>query len=78
MKAIAIILLLLLSCGSPDDSEMGCQTGVIKGTSIRVTIRCCTENQHEAGNNVTRGGTANFTDFTNVKWVPINDCKNCY
>jgi hypothetical protein len=75
---ILILVLLLFACSEDTTVQMGCQTGIIKGTTIRVAIRCCTKEQHSAGNNVAKGGTANFTDFTSIQWVPIDDCKYCF
>lgn len=79
MSAIrSLLLVAIVLCGCNKDEEesnIGCQTGVPKGASYRVLIRCCTQQQALAGNNVKAGGTANWTDYTDHKWEKCADCK---
>ena len=79
MKTIllAALLLIAVACSENETVQMGCQTGILKGTTTRVTIRCCTQEEHFAGDNVANGGTKLFTYYSNVQWQPIDDCKNC-
>jgi hypothetical protein len=79
MKNLLIILLFAaaMGCKEEDTVQMGCQTGIYKGATVRVFIRCCTQEEHLAGNNPAAGGSTLLTYFTSVKWAPIDDCNNC-
>jgi hypothetical protein len=76
---IILILALAVSCNNEEPGpQMGCQTGILKGGSTaRVTIRCCTKEQHQAGDNTKIGGTNLFTYYSQVKWEAIDKCENC-
>lgn len=77
-KAIFILLLVAaIGCTKETGPQMGCMTGIPKGYTNRGLIRCCTKEQYQAGNNVAAGGTANWTQFTNHQWTPIDNCNNC-
>lgn len=79
MKNLIYILLFAATACSKSDPgpQQGCMTGIPKGYTNRGLIRCCTQAQYQAGNNVAIGGTANFSDFTNVTWVATSDCATC-
>lgn len=75
-KIIAVALLLFaLSCSDEEESNIGCLTGILKGTNYRVTIRCCTRQEYLAGNNVNAGGTSNWTDYTSHDWEKCSACN---
>jgi hypothetical protein len=76
MKKLLVILMILTACSEDEpDTDKGCQTGISKQTGQRELIRCCTQQQALAGDNVQAGGTPNFTNYTNHKWAPCDDCK---
>lgn len=75
-----IFILALIAAGCSDEevtTNKGCQTGVIKTdpTNTRTFIRCCTQAEALAGNNVAAGGTASYTYYNSVKWEKCSDCK---
>jgi hypothetical protein len=75
---IAGLVWLCSSCNN-DEVQMGCQTGILKtgDPNERITIRCCTKEEHNAGSNVAIGGTDLFQYYTSVKWEPVKDCNEC-
>jgi len=79
MKKILFILLMLGACNEPDFDPglpVGCATGIKDGK--RQLMRCCTEKEFNAGNNVSVGGFAAFLKYTDRKWEQEKNCKTCY
>jgi hypothetical protein len=78
---IALIAGLVWLCSSCKDDEvqMGCQTGILKtgDPNERLTIRCCTKKEHEAGSNTNIGGTEMFTYYSSVQWEAVSSCSKC-
>jgi hypothetical protein len=79
IKIISICLLLLICSCSEDDPgvQMGCLSGVTGGGD-RITIRCCTKQEFQAGSNVNAGGTANWNLYTQHQWKAVSDCDKCW
>jgi hypothetical protein len=79
MKKLFYILLVIaaMSCADEDTVQMGCQTGILKGTTQRLYIRCCTREQHLAGANEAAGGSAAVSSYSNLEWTAIDKCENC-
>jgi hypothetical protein len=76
MKLFFAILFVCLACSDDDESSnIGCQTGIPKGSTDRVLIRCSTQQEHLAGNNVNAGGLSTFTNYTQHQWAKCGDCK---
>ena len=76
-KLIYILLFVAISCSKSDPGpQMGCMTG-LNGAGTRVLIRCCTNAQFVAGGNVSAGGIASFSSYTQVTWVATSDCTTC-
>lgn len=65
------------ACSEDDEPESKSKVRCLTGVNIdgdRVFIRCATKEQYMAGNNVSQGGTANWTNFTGHQW---EECDNC-
>lgn len=78
MKIIFVFLFLIVfSCRDDDTIQMGCITGEVLGTGVRVPIRCATKKQFEFGSNITAGGTTTWNNYTNHSWSPVSDCTQC-
>jgi len=81
MKKLLIIAVLLVaaSCTEEPGIQYGCQTGIPKANPAagRVLIRCCTQEEHNAGSNIHIGGISGFTNYSQVQWQPVSDCSQC-
>lgn len=79
LKLLFIIVVLSLSgCDDePEGPQMGCLTGVVKGGTSRVLIRCCTKEEYLAGGNVNAGGTSNWSNYESHQWVKVDKCGDC-
>lgn len=78
-QLIALILFVFMFIGCAKDDpgpQMGCLTG-LTGNGTRVTIRCCTKEQFQAGSNVNAGGTSNWSTYTSHEWKAVSDCSQC-
>lgn len=73
-----LVLFSLAGCQEEEVSDKGCLTGIRKGESERVLIRCCTYQEYAAGSNVAAGGTASWANYTEHKWEAVADCQDCY
>lgn len=76
---LAMLLLLGSSC-SKDEVQMGCMTGIPKGSTSnnRVKIKCCTQDEFFAGDNTAAGGDARLWNmYTDHKWAAVNSCSEC-
>lgn len=74
MKKCLLILLLFLACQEEEvdpRAGRGCLTGVLKGTTARMTIRCCTYDEFKTGSHF----YPNWTNFTGHKWEKCDDCN---
>jgi hypothetical protein len=71
MKKLLVILMILTACSEDEpDTDKGCQTGISKQTGQRELIRCCTQQQALAGDNVQAGGTiSRITPITSGRHV---------
>lgn len=76
-KLILIILILVINSCQQDDyvPKTGCQTGIRDG--VRKLMRCCSKQEHLAGNNVAAGGISYFSNYTNQQLEPAGSCKEC-
>ena len=78
MKWPLFLMMLLLSCKEDDPGpQMGCSTGIRKSTGNREVIRCCTQQDHLAGDNISQGGTDRFTLYLDHEWYEVSDCSEC-
>lgn len=79
MRTLLYTLLFIaaMSCKDDDEVQMGCQTGIPKGGTTRVYMRCCTEKEHQAGSNTSEGGTTDFTLYNSVQWTSTKNCNDC-
>lgn len=75
MKKIIFILLLFCSCEEEEVTDLGCQTGIYKGTTDRVFMRCATRQQYMAGDNVNAGGISYSRNYDHQKWEKCDRCK---
>jgi hypothetical protein len=76
MKYVAFFLFVGLIGCSEDDPEpkTKCMTG-INQDGARVMIRCATQQQFNAGSNVSAGGTAQWDLYTQHKLEECGQCK---
>lgn len=77
-KLLFIIAFIAAGCSEEEiKTNKGCQTGIVKNdpTNTRSFIRCCTQAEALAGNNVAAGGTASFIYYNAVTWEKCSDCK---
>lgn len=77
---IILILLFAIACNEEDKGpQMGCSLGVRIGQEDlgHQLIRCATQEQHAAGNNVQAGGVSYFANYKQWTWEPVSDCKEC-
>jgi len=76
MRKLLFILIILLSCQEEDNGpRMGCSIGMRDGR-IRL-LRCCTREEHAAGNNVAAGGISYFGNYTQHQWIEVSNCNEC-
>lgn len=77
MKHVILILALaFFSCSDDDDpTDKGCLTGVPKGQTERILIKCSTHDQYLAGSNTGAGGTSAWDSYSGHKWEKCGDCK---
>jgi len=69
------LFLIIVSCEEKDnESNKKCITGVDSNME-RVFIRCATREEFMAGNNVKKGGTANWENYEGHKWESCSNCK---
>lgn len=78
-KIISICLLFFVAaCNEEEGPEMGCWTGIPKsGGTERVLISCCEKKTYAAGNNEEAGGIGYSINYTDWKWEPAKNCKEC-
>jgi hypothetical protein len=75
-KLIFLIAVVMFSCSdekTETNTDMGCSTGV-NSSGDRVLIRCATQKQHMAGDNVGAGGIPTYGYYTDHQW---EKCENC-
>lgn len=78
MRVLSIIICVVaLSCGGDDEVQMGCITGEVLGTGIRVPIQCTTKAEFEAGSNVKAGGIKTWNSYSSHQWEAVSDCQKC-
>jgi len=81
-KTLFTIFLLaaIWSCSEEDKGpQMGCSIGIRVGEEDLgyQLLRCCTNEQHLAGNNVQAGGISYFANYKQWKWEAVSDCSAC-
>ena len=76
MRYIAI-LLILMAC-EPEITDNGCQVGWLKGTTTYVLIRCATNAQYIAGDNIEAGGIPlDAYEPGSIAFTPMTECDFC-
>lgn len=76
---IMVLFSMLLSCSKAEVKPViprGCQSAV-NSKGERVNLRCCTEEEYQAGSVVSAGGIANYSDYYAHIWTPVSDCDKC-
>lgn len=74
MKKYIVVLLFVIGCSETEKELIGCTTGIPKGETERVLIRCSTKKQFLAGNNTSQGGISYWNSYTGHKF---EECSNC-
>lgn len=82
-KLTVLLLILFLTAGACQEEDKGPQMGCSIGIRIGEEdlgyqlLRCCTNEQHLAGNNVQAGGISYFANYKQWKWEAVSDCSAC-
>jgi hypothetical protein len=76
---IIFLSLLFFGCEQPDGlGDKGCQVGQLIGTTKYVLIRCATNAQYVAGDNVAAGGISlSAYEPGSIAFTPVVNCSQC-
>jgi len=78
MKYITILLLFLMGCEVDTAMLQGCQVGQLIGTTKYVLIRCATNEEYVAGDNIGAGGTdLSAYEPGSIAFTPVSRCSQC-